>query len=51
MTESQDQELEYVPINDESILSELVIRLVAISDPDLLDGSPQLTTVILHPTR
>lgn len=38
MTQSQDQELEYVPIDEESILPELVIRLVAISDPEVLDS-------------
>ena len=38
MTQSQDQELEYIPINEDSMLPELIIRLVAISDPEALDN-------------
>ena len=37
MNPSEDQELEYVPIDEEASVRELVIRLTAIIEPRVLD--------------
>jgi len=37
MNPSEDQELEYVPIDEEASITQLVIRLTAIIEPPVLD--------------